>query len=210
MKNNLTDITVVLDRSGSMASVEKDTKGGFDSFVREQKNLPGLAVLTLVQFDTEYDFVHKAKPIGEIPPLDFQPRGSTALLDALGKAIVETGERLKNTPENDRPSKVVFVIITDGEENSSKEYKKDQINKMITHQREAYKWEFVFLGANQDAIQEASKIGIFASQAMNYAPTGKGVQTAFASTSKSMRSFRAGDAVNMSYSEEDRKEAMGD
>jgi len=207
MKNDLTDITVVLDRSGSMAMVEKDTKGGFDRFVRDQADAQGSAVLTLVQFDTDYEFVHKAKPIKEIPPLQFQPRGATALLDAVGKAIVETGERLEKTPEHDRPGKVVFVIITDGEENSSREYKKSRISEMIKHQTDKYGWQFVFLGANQDAIKEAGDIGILATAAMTYAHNGGGVTKAFAATSRTLTSFRAGQSMNMTYTAQEKKEA---
>jgi len=207
MKTDFTDITVVLDRSGSMASVVNDTKGGFDHFVDDQKKAPGQANLTLVQFDTIYDFVHQGKPIAEVPPLVFEPRGGTALLDAIGRAINETGARLKAMPESDRPAKVVFVIITDGEENASKEFTKDRINDMIKHQRDAYKWEFVFLGANQDAIQAGTQLGIAPLNSMTYAHNSKGVQAAFHTTSMNMRSFRAGSAVNMAYSEEDRKEA---
>lgn len=207
MKTDLTDITVVLDRSGSMSTVVNDTKGGFDHFVDDQKKAPGQANLTLVQFDTEYEFVHKGKPIAEIPGLTFEPRGSTALLDAIGRAINETGERLKATPEADRPGKVVFVIITDGEENASKEFKKDKINEMIKHQRDAYKWEFVFLGANQDAIQAGADLGVALANSMTYAHNSKGVQAAFHTTSMNLRSFRADAAVDMSYSAQDRKEA---
>ena len=208
MKSNFTDITVVLDRSGSMSTVEKDTIGGFNQFIKDQKNVKGSANLTLVQFDTEYEFVHRAMPIETIPALEFHPRGGTALLDAIGRAIHETGERLRNIPEYDRPSKVIFVILTDGEENSSKEYTKEKINKMITHQRDIYKWEFVFLGANQDAIGEAAKIGIFANNAMTYAATAGGISAAFATTSSNMASFRCGEALNMSYSSSDRKKAV--
>lgn len=206
MNNNLTDITVVLDRSGSMSSVANDTKGGFDQFVNDQQKASGEANLTLVQFDNQYEFVHRGKPIKDIPPLDFQPRGSTALLDAIGRAIIETGARLKGTSEHERPSKVVFVIITDGEENSSKEFKRSQINEMIKHQRDIYKWEFVFLGANQDVIKEAGDLGIATASAMSYAHNSRGVKAAFHTTSMNLSSYRAGDQ-DMAYSDKDRKEA---
>lgn len=210
MRNDLTDITIVLDRSGSMESVKKDTEGGFDRFIKDQKAVPGDAVLTLVQFDTEYEFVHRAKPIREVPPLNLVPRGGTALLDAIGRAINETGERLKNLPENDRPGKVVFVILTDGEENSSEEFTKAKINSMIRHQQDAYKWQFVFLGANQDAIQEADQLGIVRSNAMTYAHNAKGMNVAFAATSANLSAYRSGTAVNMAYSDQDRYEAVSD
>ena len=208
MKENKTDITVVLDRSGSMESIASDTKGGFDSFVNDQKKMPGEVELTLVQFDTEYEFVHKGKPIKEVPALDFHPRGGTALLDAMGRAIRETGERLEKMPEHDRPGKVVFVVITDGLENSSREFSKKQINEMVKHQTDRYNWQFVYLGANQDAIQEGQQLGISAINSMTYAPTGKGVAVAFAATSANLRAYQSGAAQTMAYKEEDRKEAV--
>lgn len=210
MKNNKTDITIVLDRSGSMDVVAKDTVGGFNRFIEDQKKMPGEAVLTLVQFDTEYEFVHKGKSISEIPSLDFHPRGATALLDAMGRAIFDTGERLKNTPEHERPGKVVFVIITDGEENSSREYKKAQISESIKRQTDIYKWEFVFLGANQDAIREGTSFGIGAANAMTYDHNSKGMAAAFACTSNNLRSFRSGSTQTMAYSQQDRDEAVSD
>lgn len=208
MRSDLTDITVVLDRSGSMATVENDTKGGFDKFVQDQKSAPGDANLTLVQFDTVYEFVHSARPIRDIPPLSFQPRGGTALLDAIGRAIKQTGERLKLMDESLRPAKVVFVILTDGEENSSQEYSKKQINEMISHQQNAYKWQFVFLGANQDAIKEASDLGINIGNAMTYAHTAKGMNAAFSATSANLAMYRSGVSTTMNYSEKQKEEAV--
>jgi hypothetical protein len=208
MRQDLTDITVVLDRSGSMATVENDTKGGFNKFVDEQKKAPGAANFTLVQFDTEYEFVHRAINIKDVPPLVFQPRGATALLDAVGKAIVETGERLEKMPEHDRPAKVVFVILTDGEENSSKEYKKARINELIKQQSEKYQWQFVFLGANQDALKEADSLGISTMNAVNFAASAAGVKNVFHATSSNLAMYRSGQTVNMAYSQKDRDESM--
>ena len=210
MRQDLTDITVVLDRSGSMAVVANDTKHGFDQFVRDQREAPGDAVLTLVQFDTDYEFIHKARNIQDVPELKFKPRGLTALLDAVGKAIVETGERLSKMAEYERPGKVVFVIMTDGEENSSKEYTKAQINEMISKQSNVYKWQFVFLGANQDAIQAGVSYGIDATNSINFAHTGKGTTNVFAATSSNLKSYRAGTCDNMSYSDVDREKTMED
>ena len=160
MRNDLTDVTVVLDRSGSMQSCRDDAEGGLNTFIEEQKKQPGETLFTLVQFDTEYEFVHKGKPIRDVGPCELVPRGMTALLDAVGRAIAETGERLAAMPEPDRPGLVVFVIVTDGQENSSKEYTKPQIKEMIERQQNDYKWQFTFLGANQDAFAEAHGIGI--------------------------------------------------
>ena len=170
MRNDLSDVTVVLDRSGSMASCRDDAEGGLNTFIEEQKKHPGETLFTLVQFDTEYEFVHKGKPIREVGPCQLVPRGMTALLDAVGRAIAETGERLAAMPEPDRPGLVVFVIVTDGQENSSKEYTKPQIKEMIERQQNDYKWQFSFLGANQDAFAEAGGIGIALDGTANYKP----------------------------------------
>jgi uncharacterized protein YegL len=168
MRSDLTDITVVMDRSGSMESCRTDAEGGLNAFIDQQKSEPGEALFTLVQFDNEYEFVHSAVPIKSVPRYTLLPRGSTALLDAVGRAIVETGERLSKMAEADRPGLVVFVIITDGEENASKEFKKAQIKAMIERQSSAYSWQFTFLGANQDAFAEGAAIGIAAGAIMNH------------------------------------------
>src|SRR5262249_34920935 len=152
MRKDLTDITVVVDRSGSMAACQSDAEGGLNTFINEQKRLPGESLFTLVQFDTEYEFVHKGIPIRDVPPYHLVPRGSTALLDAVGRAIIETGERLRNMKEADRPGLVVFVILTDGQENSSREFQLAKIKEMVQHQQDVYKWQFTYLGANQDAF----------------------------------------------------------
>lgn len=169
MRNDLADVTVVVDRSGSMAKVEKEASEGVNSFIKKQKEQPGECTFSLVQFDTEYEFVHKGVPIKNVPE-DYRlsPRGWTALLDAVGRGIKEAGDRLSKMEESQRPGLVVFVIVTDGHENSSKEFNRNQIKKMIKVQREVYKWQFTFLGANQDAFAEASNIGIQLTAAANY------------------------------------------
>jgi hypothetical protein len=168
MRNDLTDITVVLDRSGSMDSCRMEAENGLNHFIAEQAAKPGAALFTLVQFDTEYEFVHRGVPIGNVPNCRLQPRGMTALLDAVGRTINETGERLRNIPEADRPGLVVVLIITDGHENSSHEFKLDQIKQMIQHQTDVYQWQFTFLGANQDAFAEAEKMGMARAAAACY------------------------------------------
>jgi len=184
---DLCDITVVLDRSGSMAAVAGDTIGGMNRFLEDQRKAPGAARLTLVQFDNEYEPVHRAVPIAAVPPLTdatFVPRGTTALLDATGRAIAETGARLAALAEAERPGKVIFVIVTDGLENASREFTRERVMGMITHQRDAYAWQFVFLGANQDAIASAATLGIQGTHAMTYAHTGAGTAAAFAAVSR--------------------------
>lgn len=168
MNSNLTDLTIVLDRSGSMQACRADAEGGLNAFVEKQKKEPGQCWFTLVQFDTEYEFVHRAKNIHDVPPHKLQPRGSTALLDAVGRAIVETGVRLRDMAEHDRPGLVIMVVITDGQENSSHEYTKAKIKEMIEHQTNVYKWQFTFLGANQDAFAEAGAMGFQANAVANY------------------------------------------
>ncbi|MCA9271003.1 MAG: VWA domain-containing protein, partial [Planctomycetales bacterium] len=162
MRNDLTDITLVVDRSGSMASIREDAEGGVNDFIRRQAAEPGEAWLTLVQFDTEYEFVHRGVRVQDAAPYVLQPRGMTALLDAMGRAVVETGQRLARLPECDRPGLVVFVVMTDGLENSSREFSGPQVKEMIEHQQKVYNWQFTFLGANQDAFAEADAVGIAA------------------------------------------------
>ncbi len=170
MRKDLTDITVVLDRSGSMASCLNEAENGLNHFIEEQKKQPGHALFSLIQFDTEYEFIHKGLPIRDVPRCVLQPRGMTALLDAVGRAINETGQRLAAKPERERPGLVVFVIVTDGQENSSHEFRKSQIKRMIEEQQKTYNWQFTFLGANQDAFAEARGIGIAVMAAANFNP----------------------------------------
>ena len=180
------EIICIIDRSGSMAAIAKDAIGGFNTFLEEQKKVPGEATLTLVQFDTEYEVLHENTPLQDVPGLNentFLPRGMTALLDAVGKTIDNIGKRLANMPEKNRPQKVIVAILTDGQENSSREYKLEKIKEMITHQTEKYQWEFIFLGANQDAFEEAAKIGISLQNAVNYAATPIGVRNAYSDLS---------------------------
>ncbi len=186
MRADLTDITVVVDRSGSMASCRKDAVGGLNTFVEEQKKLPGDATFTLIQFDDKYEVVHNGIPLKDVPVCDLVPRGSTALLDAIGKGIATTGERLKAMPEDQRPGLVVFVILTDGEENASREYRNDQIKKMIEDQTNTYKWQFTYLGANQDAFTAAGNMGIVRGGTANYVNT----SAAFGGTSSKVSRMR--------------------
>lgn len=193
MRKDLSDITVVLDRSGSMNVCQSDAEGGLNRFVEDQKKLPGEAFFTLVQFDNEYEFVHRAVPIRNVPHCSLVPRGSTALLDAVGRAIVETGERLAKMPEADRPGLVVFVILTDGQENASQEFSKKKVQEMISHQQGVYKWQFIYLGANQNAFAEAGDLGIVGSIANTTELTQR---VAFASASANTARMR--EMVNYS------------
>ena len=206
-----THIAVLLDRSGSMGDIKDDAIGGFNCFLKEQKAAGANATLTLVQFDTEStDVVHESMPILEVPDLNhqtFQPRGGTPLLDALGQTIDSTGRALAAIPEANRPNKVVFVVITDGQENSSHQHTKASVKERIDHQSSHYNWQFVFLGANQDAFDEAGAVGIAMGNAANFAPAR--MQVAFAATAANVASYRrSGNAAKLAYSDDQRAEML--
>jgi hypothetical protein len=208
MRNDLTDLTLVIDRSGSMSACKDDAQGGVNEFIKRQKEVPGDCNFTLVQFDTIYEFLHTAKPIREVS-LDYvlHPRGGTALLDAVGRAIRETGERLSKMTEKDRPALVVFVIVTDGQENSSKEFTKAKVKEMIEHQQKNYNWKFSYLGANQDAFAEGGALGIAKGGIANYAEqkTGGGIKLAASLTARARGQAATGTAPDFAYSDEERK-----
>ena len=184
---NLTEIICVIDRSGSMAQIRDDAIGGFNTFLSEQQKLPGQAKLTLVLFDHEYQVLHDGLDIQQVQELNHQtyiPRGSTALLDAIGHSMELVGKRLEQMPAKERPGTVVMAILTDGQENSSTGYAHDQIFSMIKHQKEVYAWEFVFLAADQGAFAVAEQLAIGKSNTQVFATTGKGVRGAYTSISK--------------------------
>ncbi len=170
MRTDLTDITLVVDRSGSMQQVREDAEGGVNAFIAQQAAQPGEALLTLVEFDTEYEFLHQGVPISQVPEYKLVPRGMTALLDAVGRGINETGERLAKLNEQDRPGLVIFVIMTDGHENSSREFTKAQIKEMVDRQQNEYNWQFTFLGTDQNSFDEAGDMGIHADGMAMYSP----------------------------------------
>jgi hypothetical protein len=189
-RSDLTDIIVVLDRSGSMAAIKSDTEGGFNAFIADQLKVPGEARVTLVQFDDQYELVYSAKDIMQVPELELKPRGMTALLDALGRTIVQAGERLAAMEESERPGKVIFVVLTDGLENSSKEWTREKVFGLITQQTEKYAWVFTYLGANQDAIAVGANLGFHPGLTLNY--TAANVDKAFSAASHSVSRARQG------------------
>jgi len=206
MKNS-TDITIILDRSGSMSAIKADTIGGFNQFLTEQQALPGEANISLFQFDNEYEQVFAGVPIKDAVPLNaatFVPRGATALLDAIGRTVNSTGARLGALPEEERPDKVVVVIITDGEENASKEFRRPQIYDLLTTQRETYNWQFIFLAANQDAIAVGGTLGVPKAASLTYAADSAGARSSYYSVSESLASLRTGAARNVGFSDADR------
>jgi uncharacterized protein YegL len=206
MRNDLTDIIVVLDRSGSMQACREEAENGLNHFIEDQKQQPGETLFTLCQFDTEYEFIYQGVPIRDVPHCALVPRGMTALLDAVGRAINETGERLSKMAEADRPGLVVFVILTDGHENSSHEFKKDQIKAMIKEQQERYSWQFTFLGANQDAFAEAAGLGIAQQAAVNFvqAKAEQAFNVVSRSVSRSRESWLTGQSKSIAYTDEER------
>lgn len=209
MNEKLTDITLVVDRSGSMSAIRDDAQGGINEFIRQQKAEPNDANLTLVQFDNHYEFVHNGTPIQDVGEFELVPRGSTALLDAVGRAINETGSRLGHMPEPDRPGLVIFMIVTDGEENSSREFTCQKIKEMIEHQQATYSWQFLFLAANQDAFAEAGSMGINATHAANYsAGNTRGMHGVMAQKVSKMRRASANNETIMSAFTDEEREGM--
>jgi len=214
MRSDLTDITIVLDKSGSMSEIVDDVIGGFNTFVETQAKEPGEALLSLVLFDDTYEFKFIGTPIKEVHKLtrkSYIPCGNTALLDASARAIIETGARLEKMDEKDRPGKVVLVIMTDGRENSSVEHNLEQVRAMIEHQQKAYNWHVVFLGANFDAFQEGQKINIKRVNTMNYGYSGQGVGVAFSSAARGVTRLRGESVIPCStsyafFSEEEQKQ----
>lgn len=207
MKAGYTHFAVIIDRSGSMGSIKTDTEGGLNAFITSQKSAcVGEATVSLVIFDNFIDVIHDFINIQDFPPFVLEPRGSTALLDAVGQTINNLGIKLVAMNEEDRPEKVAVIIITDGEENSSHEFSYADITGMIKRQTEDYKWEFVFLGANMDAVQVASQYGITASKAMTFAANAKGVKSSYDSLSKNMMAYRScsADSASMDFDLADR------
>jgi len=194
MRSDLTDITMVVDRSGSMDEIRSDAEGGVNAFIENQAKEPGEALLTLVQFDTEYEFLCKGVPITQAPEFKLVPRGSTALLDAIGRAMIETGQRLEAMAEQDRPGLVIFVVMTDGQENSSQEFSKAKIKEMTQLQQETYSWHFTFLGADQDSFAEAQQMGIMDAGAADFSK-GK-VRCAYDATAAKVARMRKQRSAN--------------
>ena len=171
MRKNLTEIVFILDRSGSMAGLEADTIGGFNSLIEKQRREEGEAIISTVLFDNFSEVIHDRVPLDKITEMtrdDYYVRGCTALLDAVGGAVHHIGNVHKYAREEDRPEHTLFVITTDGMENASRRYSYEEVRRMIERQKEKYGWEFLFLGANIDAAKEAARFGIHADRAVNY------------------------------------------
>ena len=182
MKKNLTEIVFILDRSGSMAGLEGDTIGGFNSMIRKQRRQEGEAYISTVLFDNFSEVIHDRVPLEKVPELtekEYYVRGCTALLDAVGGAVHHIGNVHKYAREEDVPEKTIFVITTDGMENASRSYSYDKVRAMIEERKEKHGWEFLFLGANIDAAQEAARFGIHADRAANYHADSRGTEVIY-------------------------------
>lgn len=192
MRQDLISINMIVDSSGSMANTINDTLGGFNKFLSDQKEFPGEALLTLCTFSNSSNFVHLFKPIKEVEDLtkySYVPGGNTALLDAIGETIAHVEAHINLLPEETRPGKVIFVILTDGEENASRKYKLAEIKNKITA-LQAKNYEFIFMGANIDSISEGKNIGIVAGNTRNFSADSRGTRALYDSLSSNMSSYR--------------------
>lgn len=203
---NETLIVCLLDRTGSMQRIVSDTCGAFDTFIAEQRDLNSddRVLVSLYQFDYNYgddivETVYERKPVSAVPPLTLKPRGGTPLNDALGDTITLVGMQLNAVDEDKRPGKVIFVIMTDGEENASHKFTNEQVKALVNHQRDTYSWEFVFLGAGIDAFAVGAGYGFHRGQTFSVAATGEGIRSAYAGATQvvsNLRTDRSGDVVD--------------
>lgn len=214
MKKGLSEIVLVLDRSGSMSSTKTDAEGGLREFIRKQKLLPGECNVTFYRFDNEIERVFDSKPIERVEEgeLKLEPRGSTALFDAMAQAIDEVGRRLKATEEDRRPETVYFVTITDGYENCSRLNSQSQVFDRVTTQRDKFNWQFIYIGANQDAIATAAQIGITPKYSLSYNgnPNGIGTWNAYNSLTSNVTRARQYGVVgqSMAFTQEEQNQSM--
>ena len=205
MNKDLTELVFILDRSGSMAGLEDDTIGGFNAMVEKQKKQDGLCYVSTVLFANESRVIHDRVRLEEVRPMtrdDYTVGGCTALIDAIGDAIHHIGSIHKYARAEDVPAHTVFVITTDGMENASRRYSADDVRRRIEQQKEQYGWEFLFIGANIDAVQTASRFGIHADRAVNYHADRRGTQVLYDCVSKAVGSIRANAPMKASWSED--------
>ena len=197
MKKDLTELVMILDRSGSMGGLESDTIGGYNSMLAKQREAGGKVLVSTVLFDDRIEVLHDRIPLDQMQPMtekDYYVRGCTALLDAVGRAIHHIGNVHKYIREEDRPEKTIFVITTDGLENASREYSYERVKGMVERQKEKYGWEFLFLGANIDAIKTAGRFGIGADRAANYHSDHAGTQLNYTVLAETVCAMRASAA----------------
>ena len=209
MKKDFTEIVFILDRSGSMGGLEADTIGGYNSFLEKQRKEEGTAVVSTVLFDHVSEVLHDRVPLDKVKNItgdEYYVRGSTALLDALGGAIHHIGNVHKYAREEDRPEKTIFIITTDGMENASRNYSYQDVKKMVERQKEQYGWEFLFLGANMDAVKEARRFGIGADRSVSFISDREGTQLNYRVVSDAVSHMRKAscceEALSPSWKEE--------
>jgi hypothetical protein len=212
-RSDLTHIYVLLDRSGSMQSIKGDIVGGFDAFVAEQKAATGECRMTLARFDNEYEQVFADRPIAQVGSLVLEPRGSTALLDSMGRLVVDAGARLAALPEHERPGTVVVAVMTDGYENASREWTHASIMGLVDQQTKEYGWQFLYMGADQDAVEVGKGLGIAADHAMTWSRGS--AKAAMGATSAMVADLRRARAANpaaamRAYTDQERAEATAE
>lgn len=207
--NTKTHISVILDRTGSMESIRDDTIGGFNVFLKAQQEQAGSATLSLAQFDSQdpYEVIHSFRKISTVPELThetFIPRACTPLLDAMGRGINDLEQNLSEMAPDNRPGKVVVVVITDGHENASHEFKKGQIERMVQDRQQKLDWQFVFLSADLAGIDDALSAGVEQRRAMAFSATPKGTRAALCSVSERIADYRNDVTDEVAFSDEDR------
>lgn len=209
---DLTRLVFLLDRSGSMRSIQSDIEGGFAAFIDDQRAAAGECTVTLAQFDDRFDVVYRDVDVERVPPLALRPRGRTALLDAMGRLITELGADIAALPEEQRPGSVIVAIMTDGMENASVEWTHPAVKELVKQRTEEFDWQFLYMGADQDAIEVGARLGVKREQSLTY---GRGKsREAMAAASEKIRGYRTTKPVNPGaampvFSDEDRA-ALGD
>jgi uncharacterized protein YegL len=209
MKKGLTELVFILDKSGSMGGLETDTIGGYNSMLKKQQAIEGECHITTVLFDHNYELLHDRIDIEAVSPItekEYQVGGATALLDAIGRTIHKIGNAQKHTAEDYRAEKVMFVIITDGEENASREYSAEKIKAQIEQQKTKDGWEFIFLGANIDAVEAAGRFGIAPDRAVDYLADSEGTKLNFKVMGSAVATFRESGTIDEACFEEIRKD----
>ena len=205
MKKDLVELVFILDRSGSMSGLEKETIAGFNHLIKEQKEVVGEAIVSTVLFDNGFEVLHNRVNLKQIEPMtekQYYVRGSTALLDAIGRSIIKIRQVHKQLNESEIPEKTVFFITTDGMENASTEFDYEILSEYISLQKEKYNWEFIFIGANIDAIKTAKKFGVDANRAVNYKADERGTNLGYKVMNETIRVLRMNKSINDNWKDD--------